>query len=133
MKFFTKEWYLNACKDSFNLDELPNKDLPEWYDDFNIHDCKIINSLPFNERGEKLTLKLDTSGGICRADCLVFYDYLIKEKCDVLNSFCIADELYRKSNGRYEYHLLLQNFSESDKPVLSYLTVNCKEIILLNK
>lgn len=75
-----------------------------------------------------MILQLDTSGGICRFNCLVFSDYLIKERCNILDSFCIADELYYKSNGRYEYHLLLQTFSKFGKSLLSYLTVNCKNM-----
>lgn len=128
MKFFTKEWYLNGCKDSFTADKIPDENLPKWYNNFNIHDCKIISSLPRENRGEKLILQLDTLGGICRFNCLVFSDYLIKERCNILDSFCIADELYFKSNGRYEYHLLLQTFSKSGKSLLSYLTVNCKNM-----
>lgn len=128
MKVFTKEWYLNGCKNSVLSNEILNGNLPDWYNDFNIHDCKIISLLPNDNRGEKMILQFDTSGSICEFRGLVFWDFLIKERCDVLNAFCIADELYHKNNGRYEYHLLLQMFSKSGKSLLSYLTINCKKI-----
>lgn len=53
MKFFTKEWYLNGCKASVTTDKIPDENLPKWYNNFNIHDCKIISSLPIENRVEK--------------------------------------------------------------------------------
>lgn len=128
MKYYNKEWYINGCK-KINIpkDELSYSKLPEWFKDFSIHDCQIISETP-EERGVEFILSFDNSGGFCEYTKLIFSDYIIKENCNIKDLFCIADELYVKSNGRYEYHLLLQGFNKKGKPNLYYFTINCKNI-----
>lgn len=45
MKCFTKEWYINGCKETAENDkyvQYMQKYLPHWYSNFSFHDSKIL-------------------------------------------------------------------------------------------
>ena len=127
MRYYTKEWYQNGCP-QLTVPDSSFGTLPPWYRDFSVHDCRVLSRLPAEPRGAELVLHLDNAGAFTSCTVLRFEDYILKEACNTENAFCIADELYHKENGRYEYHLLLQQFPKSGRPQLDYLTINCKSI-----
>lgn len=125
MKYITKENFYKRSNVNYEIE----KGLPEWYYNLSIHDSKIISALPKGDRTEKFNL--DLIDVYCPRNCkgLIFIDCIFKEKCEIENAYCLASELYRKYNGRYEFHLLVEN-SHKGKSQLDYLTINCKEIAL---
>ena len=78
----------------------------EIVENFGFHDCTIKNSV---QKGNSLTLLLDNSGGFTSIDEVTFENFNILKQDDVLeNSWWLYEEIY-KVNGKYEFHVLLQD------------------------
>lgn len=137
MKFFTKDWYLNECEYSEKLDEywklfeLNEKHLPKWYNrDFSLHDEQIVNTeiITLNNNVKKLVLYIDCCDEYNEVQYLEFENFTIIENCPLIHSYCIADEVYVKENGMFEFHLLLQNFQNENDDNLFYFTISCEKM-----
>ncbi|MCM1115459.1 MAG: DUF4085 domain-containing protein [Clostridium sp.] len=129
MKYYTKEWYLSKCPPV----KIPNDS--SLIDDSRIstHDCVVLSNEIENERDVKFILELDNSGGFCSFNRICFNNYAVKKNCSkIKNSFCIAEELYKKPNGWYEFHVLLngydKNRNNSEKEWFDDLIVVCESI-----
>lgn len=146
MKYFNKEFYLKSCIEGCidsNITAAYNKEynsfkekLPEWYnEEFTVHDLKIIGveAVSKDENTKQLILKFDCSGGFMQIDSLTFVNYKIIEDTSLVNTWCIGDEIYVNSDGKFEYHLLIDNpdcYVNGDKSSrLFYFTVVCYDIL----
>lgn len=130
MKYYTKAWYNHVLQ--IGTDEngyqkyyaAHGGELPDWYTSrFRLHDSKIIHATTKKStRGKDLTLKIfhDESRQIF---LLKLRNAKIMESTLLAGKYLIADELY-KTNGGYEFHLLLAD----DKNALSYFTAACAGI-----
>ncbi len=129
MKYYTKEWYYSGCKPFTTEDEHKVNKTDVCGVDYLLHDCKILSDTP-QKSGEKFEINLDNKGGFTTINKIIFFNYIIKETCDIKNKYCIAEEIYQNKNGRYEYHFLLQGFQKR-KMTLEYLTINCERIVVV--
>lgn len=135
MLYFGKEWYKNGCKVNNNneINEYYNfceKNLPKWYNEnFSIHDSKIID-VKYNDSLIVLTLIYD--------DCthqkyeIRFANPTVIEECDLLDSWCISDEIHFVDNF-CEFHLMCDTKVQEFYGNLSYFTVKCTEIQIVFK
>lgn len=128
MKCFTKEWYLfedysdKAVKKYF---EYKKKYLPEWYDEFCIHDHQIQS---VTKKDNFFVLTLFTDESVKREYKLIFYTPIILENCKLEKAWCLIDELYIADNT-CEYHLMVMDYDDND--ILNYFTVKCSNMELL--
>ncbi|MDD6728564.1 MAG: DUF4085 family protein [Eubacteriales bacterium] len=124
MKIYTKEWYRSGCT---KHNQITDKNYID-NDLINLHDCQIIsNDFPDARSQGKHILLLDNSGSMSNINKIVIDNYTVLENCKLKNAWCIAEELYKLDNGRYELHLLTQYITKHNEE-LNYLTVKCKHI-----
>lgn len=127
MRYFGKEWYLNGCNSenvvgADKFFEYEEKYLPKWYnDEFSIHDSKIINVKQSQDLLE-LTLLYDDNN--CTEYKIKFFNFKILELCQLIDSFCISDEIYIE-NSKCEFHLMCDIKGCGN---LHYFTVKCSKI-----
>lgn len=127
MKIYTKEWYEDE-----NTDEEPicNSEYSSFLIDdeaLTIHDAIVLSDDIFNLQGDRLELVLNNSNSLSLYDKIVFTDYIVVENSQISKNFCIAEELYHYTDGRYEFHILTENYLNETRE-LNYFTVNCKSI-----
>lgn len=124
MKMFTKEWYRLGCPDcdEISADGYIDNDI------INLHDCQIIAA---GFKGNQISIDLDNSGSSSLIEKIIIEDYTVLQSCEMLNSWCVAEELYELPDKNFEFHLLLQNFPEDKDDELDYFTVKCKKITFI--
>ena len=125
MKVFTKEWDLfGKYSDEKVQDYLSyeKKFLPKWYNEFSIHDNRIIQVI---KTKDLLILDSVYDDSLSTKYQLKFYNPTIIEDCEMENAWCLVDELYINEN-KCEYHLLVED-SNGNK---NYFTVKCSDIEL---
>lgn len=76
--------------------------LPQWYNDFSFHDSKIIKIKSFDNL---MVLDLIADDYKETKYKIKFYNPKIIEECNLLNAWCISNELYLNDNS-CEFHLL---------------------------
>ena len=130
MRYFGKEWYLNGC-DNKNVDgvdkffEYEEKYLPKWYNDkFSIHDSKIV-SVKRSQNLLEFTLLYDDYNHTEYK--IKFFNPEILELCQLIDSFCISDEIYVE-NSQCEFHLMCDIKINEIYGNLHYFTVKCSKI-----
>ncbi len=102
--------------------------LPQWYNDFSFHDSKIIKIKSFDNL---MVLDLIADDYKETKYKIKFYNPKIIEECNLLNAWCISNELYLNDNS-CEFHLLADVWSDIDDRFLhEYFTVKCSNIELL--
>ena len=124
---YTKRWYLSNCDDTY-LGHTERHDIFEDYSYLTIHDCKLESKIVSEGN---LLLNIDNSGGFCFYNKILLTDFAIKEDSNLEIPYCAADELYRTKDGRFEYHILLEKFTEDCEPnipILEYFTIECGSI-----
>lgn len=128
MKYFNKEWYNNGCRTLEKHKEYTDyqhRCLPEWYNEFSIHDDQIKSAV----QGENyLIMNLAADDYKHTLYQLKFHNPDIVEQCELINAWCLADELYISDN-LCEYHLMVSNFEDND--IIEYFTVKCSNIELI--
>lgn len=124
MKIFTKEWYQLGCPDcdEISADGYIDNDI------INLHDCEIIAA---GFKGNQISIDLDNSGSSSLIEKIIIEDYTVLQSCEMLNSWCVAEELYELPDKNFEFHLLLQSFSDDKDDKLDYFTVKCKKITFI--
>lgn len=132
MKYYNKDWYLyqydilmnNKDYDKEYIDYM-NKNLPEWYREFSIHDDQIKKVMQYDD-----CLIVDLAADDCKHTMyqLKFQNPKILEDCELNNAWCIADELYI-IDDLCEYHLMVMNFD--DNSIIEYFTVKCSNVELI--
>ncbi|MDE6659612.1 MAG: DUF4085 family protein [Eubacterium sp.] len=128
MKIFTKEWYRSGC---INHQAIKDKNYID-NDLIGLHDCQIVSEDFITTKSpNEYAIQLDNSGSASRINKIIVENYTVIENCKINNAWCIAEELYKLSDGKYEFHLLIQTFPEEEddeSDELNYLTVNCEKI-----
>ncbi len=128
MKYFTKEWYANGCKDSEgnqNYVQYVRKYLPRWYNDFSFHDSKILD---VKESDNLMILNMEFDDFQHTKYQLKLYDPKIIEYCKLKNSWWLYDEIYRNNSG-FEFHIMVNDFEDSS--IYRYFTAECSDIKLI--
>lgn len=130
MNYFGKEWYLNGCnsEDVVGAKEFmayEEKHLPKWYkDNFSIHDSKIINVKQSEDLLEFTMLYDDNNHTEYK---IKFFNPEILELCQLIDSFCISDEIYVE-NSHCEFHLMCDIKINETYGNLYYFTVKCSKM-----
>lgn len=128
MKYFTKEWYANGCKDSAknqNYIDYMRSHLPRWYNDFSFHDSIVLD---VKEIDNLMILNMEFDDFQHTKYQLKLYDPKIIEYCKLKNSWWLFDELYINENC-FEFHIMVSDFDDNNK--ISYFTVKCSDILLI--
>lgn len=123
MKIFTNEWYKSGQKTNEavkNYFKYMKNHLPEWYNEFSVHDNKIKQAV----QTENLLILVCSYDDWCSTEYqFIFHKPTIIENCELVNAWCLVDELYI-SETECEYHLHVEDsFGNSN-----YFTVKCSDI-----
>lgn len=70
-----------------------------------IHDCRVLDFFKTKKNKNDYTLVLDNSAGFMSDNQLVFSDCTVVKENEILNKWCLYDEIKNLSDNRIDYNL----------------------------